>query len=287
MSTTKHRVSIVTGASRGAGMGIAIALGSFGDTVYITGRSVKDGDSSLPGTIYATADAVNEAGGKAIPLVCDHADDKNVEEVFKQIQKDHGRLDILVNNATHLPEGLTEPAPFWKKSLNQVDILNVGLRSHYVSSYFAAPLLIANGKGLVVNTSSYGGRIYAHGPAYGAGKAGADKMAHDMAIDFQPFNVAVISLWLGLLQTERTKRAMAADSDQYTAMKDAMETPEFSGLVIDALSKDPEIMTKTGQVFLGAELAQSYGILDINGNAPPSQREHFGDTTTFGEAVIY
>lgn len=287
MSNSRRRVSIVTGASRGAGMGIAIALGGFGDTVYVTGRSRNEGDSPLPGTIYATADAVNQAGGKGIPLVCDHGDDKNVEEVFKQVESEQGRLDILVNNATHLPDGLTEPLPFWEKGLDQVDILNVGLRSHYVSSYFAAPLLLANGRGLVVNTSSYGGRIYAHGPAYGAGKAGSDKMAHDMAVDFRPFNVAVVSLWLGLLQTARTKRAIEEEPHQYAAMEDSMETPEFSGLVIDALEKDPEIMTKSGKVWLGAELAKSYGIIDINGKSPPSQRPLFGDTTTFGEAVIY
>lgn len=287
MSRSKQRVSLVTGASRGAGMGIAIALGSFGDTVYVTGRSRNEGDSSLPGTIYATANAVTEAGGEGIPLVCDHSDDSSVEDVFKQIQKDHGRLDILVNNATHLPDGLTEPAPFWEKNLDQVEILDVGLRSHYVASYFAAPLLLANGAGLVVNTSSFGGRIYAHGPAYGCGKAGVDKMAHDMAVDFRPFNIAVVSLWLGLLLTARTKRAMESQPEQYSAMEDSMETPEFSGLVIDALAKDPDLMSKSGKVWLGAELAKSYGIIDINGNSPPSQRPLFGDTTTFGDAIIY
>tara|TARA_R110002073_G_scaffold252324_1_gene414889 strand:+ start:982 stop:1845 length:864 start_codon:yes stop_codon:yes gene_type:complete len=287
MSNFKRRVSIVTGASRGAGRGIAIALGGCGDTVYITGRSQNEGDSPLPGTIYATAEAVNQAGGEGIPLICDHSDDKNVEKIFKQVESEQGRLDILVNNATHLPDGLTEPAPFWEKALDQVDVLNVGLRSHYISSYYAAPLLLANGSGLVVNTSSYGGRIYAHGPAYGAGKAGSDKMAHDMAIDFRPFNVAVVSLWLGLLQTARTKRAMESDPEQYAALEESMETPEFTGLVIDALAKDPELLTKSGKVWLGAELAKSYGIIDINGKSPPSQRPLFGDTTTFGEAVIY
>lgn len=84
MSRSKQRVSLVTGASRGAGMGIAIALGSFGDTVYVTGRSRNEGDSSLPGTIYATANAVTEAGGEGIPLVCDHSDDSSVEDVFKR-----------------------------------------------------------------------------------------------------------------------------------------------------------------------------------------------------------
>lgn len=287
MTNFMQRVSLVTGASRGAGMGIAIALGSFGDIVYVTGRSKKEGDSPLPGTIYATAKAINAAGGRGIPIVCDHSDDKEVEDVFDQIRSEQGRLDILVNNATHLPDGLTEASPFWNKSLDQVDILNVGLRSHYVSSYFAAPLLLANGRGLVVNTSSHGGRIYAHGPAYGSGKAGVDKMAHDMAVDFRPFNIAVISLWLGLLSTARTNRAMSIRPKQYADIQSSMETPQFSGLVIDALARDPELMDRSGKVWIGAELAEFYGIKDINGNQPPSQRSLLGDTTTFGEAIIY
>lgn len=287
MALSQNRISVVTGASRGAGMGIAIALGGFGDTVYVTGRSQREGDSPLPGTVHATAEAVTAAGGKGIPVVCDHGDDDQVKALFERIGREHGRLDILVNNATCLPDGLTDAKPFWEKSVDQVDILDVGLRSHYISSYYAAPLLLANGAGLIVITSSFGGRIYAHGPAYGAGKAGADKMAHDMGIDFRPHNVAVVSIWLGLLLTARTRRAMASQPGQYADMADSMETPEFTGLIIDALARDPGLLEKSSRVWLGAELAELYGITDINGNRPPSQRPLFGDTTTFGEAIIY
>jgi len=287
MSPSNNRISIVTGASRGAGMGIAVALGGFGDTVYITGRSQREGDSPLPGTIYATAEAVTAAGGKGVPVVCDHSDDRQVKAVFDQIESEHGRLDILVNNATYLPDDITDAKPFWEKSIDQVKMLDVGLRSHYIASYFAAPLLLAAGSGLVVNTSSFGGRIYAHGPAYGAGKAGSDKMAHDMAVDFKPYKIAVVSIWLGLLRTARTQRAMEGQSGQYVEMADSMETPEFTGLIIDALARDPDLLEKSGKVWLGAELAELYGITDINGNQPPSQRPLFGDPTTFGEAIIY
>ena len=205
MGLSENRVVVVTGASRGAGKGIAIALGGTGATVYVTGRTSREGEAALPGTVYATAEAVSAAGGVGVPVLCDHADDDQVQALFDQVQAEHGRLDILVNNATCVPDGLTDSGPFWQKPLQLTELWNVGMRSHYIASYFAAPLLLANKAGLVVNTSSFGGRIYMHGPAYGAGKAASDKMAHDMAVDFRPYDVAVISLWMGLLLTERTR----------------------------------------------------------------------------------
>ena len=286
MGLSENRVVVVTGASRGAGKGIAIALGGTGATVYVTGRTGKEGEAALPGTVYATAEAVTAGGGKGVPVLCDHADDAQVEALFEQVQTEQGRLDILVNNATCLPEGLTDSGPFWEKSLQLTDIWNVGMRSHYSATYYAAPLLLANNQGLVVNTSSFGGRIYMHGPAYGAGKAAVDKMAHDMAVDFRPYNIAVISLWMGLLLTERTRAVFEAEPDKYANLAGTAENPEFSGLVIDALASDPDIMEKSGKVWIGAELGAEYGVQDIDGKQPPSHRALFGDTTSFGEAVV-
>ncbi len=279
------RVVVVTGASRGAGRGIAVALGGSGATVYVTGRSQKEGDAPLPGTVYSTAEAVTAAGGTGIAVVCDHGDDKQVQALFEQIREEQGRLDILVNNATCVPDGLTAQGPFWKKPLSLTDILDVGMRSHYTATYYAAPLLVES-EGLVVMTSSFGGRIYMHGPAYGAGKAAVDKMAHDMAIDFTPFNVPVISLWMGLLLTERTRAVFEAEPEQYADLAATAENPEFSGLVIDALARDPARMEKSGQVWIGAELGEAYGVKDINGAQPPSHRAFFGETTSYGEAVV-
>ncbi len=279
------RVVVVTGASRGAGRGIAVALGGTGDTVYVTGRSRQEGDAPLPGTVYSTAEAVTAAGGKGIPVVCDHAVDAQVEALFKQVEAEQGRLDILVNNATCVPDGLTDQGPFWEKPLGLTDILNVGMRSHYSASYYAAPLLVSS-QGLVVITSSFGGRIYMHGPAYGAGKAAADKLAHDMAVDFKPHTVTVVSLWMGLLLTERTRAVFEAEPGLYADLAATAENPEFSGLVIDALARDPTRMAKTGQVWIGAELGESYGVKDINGAQPPSHRALFGEPTSYGEAVV-
>ena len=98
----KNVVAVVTGASRGAGKGIAIALGREGATVYVTGRSLKEGDAALPGTIAATADAVTQAGGTGIAVACDHSKDADVRALFERVAAEQGRVDILVNNATFL-----------------------------------------------------------------------------------------------------------------------------------------------------------------------------------------
>ena len=286
MHSANNPVAVVTGASRGAGRGIAVALAQAGATVYVTGRTTQEGDAPLPGTVYATATAINEAGGNAIPVICDHADDASVEVLFAQVEREQGGLDILVNNATTLPDGLTDKGPFWEKPLALTGLWDVGMRSHYVASWYAAPLLLARGGGLVVNTSSFGGRIYMHGPAYGAGKAAVDKMAHDMAVDFRPHNVAVISLWMGLLLTERTRAVFDADPDMYADLAATAEHPEFSGRVINALFHDPLRMEKSGRVWIGAELGERYGVTDINGQQPPSHRMFFGETTTYGDAVV-
>lgn len=280
------RVVVVTGASRGAGKGIAIALGATGATVYVTGRTRNEGDAPLPGTVEATAQAVTEAGGKGIAAYCDHASDAQVAALFEQIDAEHGKVDILVNNATSLHDALTQKGPFWEKPLELTDIWNVGMRSYYTTTYYAAPLLLKSPRGLVVNTSSFGGRIYMHGPAYGAGKAAVDKMAHDMAVDFRPYSVAVISLWMGLLLTERTRRVFEAEPDMYADLAQTCETPQFTGRVIDALYRDPLLIDRSGKVWIGAELGQEYGVTDINGRQPASHREFFGETTTYGDAVV-
>jgi len=286
MGLVQDRVVVVTGASRGAGRGIAVALGATGATVYVTGRTRREGDAPLPGTVTATADAVTAAGGRGIPVFCDHADEGDVQHLFEQVSDEQGRLDILVNNATSLHDELTHTGPFWKKPLALTQLWDVGMRSHYTATWFAAPLLLANGEGLVVNTSSFGGRIYMHGPAYGAGKAAVDKMSHDMAVDFRPYNVAVVSIWMGLLLTERSRRVFDAEPEKYAGLVATAETPEFTGRVIDALARDPALIEKSGRVLIGAELGQEYGVADTNGQIPVSHRAFFGDPTTFGDAVV-
>ncbi len=286
MALDKDRVVVVTGASRGAGKGIALALGETGATVYVTGRTATEGEAPLPGTVYATAEEITRRGGTGIPVICDHADDEQVKALFARVDAEQGRLDILVNNALYVPPELVLPGPFWEKPLSLQAILDVGMRSTYVASYYAAPLLLKAGAGLVVNTSSFGGRCYMHGPAYGAGKAAVDKMAHDMAVDFKPHNVCAVSIWMGLLKTERSMQVFEEHPELYADAVATAESPEFTGRVIDALARDPELMARTGQVWVGAELAQEYGVVDIDGKQPPSHRAMLGDITTFSDAVV-
>jgi NAD(P)-dependent dehydrogenase (short-subunit alcohol dehydrogenase family) len=279
-------VAVVTGASRGAGKGIALALAATGATVYITGRTRNDGDSDLPGSLATTVKEIDERGGAGIAVVCDHSDDAQVAAVFAQVEREQGRLDVLVNNAFAIPDGITSKRPFWQKSLDQQMVLDVGLRSTYVSSYYAGPLLAGGGR-LVVNTSSFGGTCYMHGPAYGAVKAGVDKMAHDMAEDFRPFGVAVVSLWMGMLRTERTEALFTSNDHRYATLTQHAESAEFPGRVVAALAQSPDRMAYSGRVLVGAELATELGVTDVDGRQPPSHRPALGSPPQFSPAVVH
>lgn len=282
----KGRICVVTGASRGVGKGIAIALGAAGATVYVTGRSTRPQDNPVGGTVSATAEEVTGCGGYGIAAVCDHRDDDQVRALFERVEKHSGRLDILVNNACTIPDRLATSGPFWTKPLDLVQILDVGMRSAYVASYFAAPILIREG-GLVVNISSPGSRCYLHGPAYGAGKAAVDKMAHDMAHDFKPYGVVAVSMWPGFVKTERVMQGIASQpSHRYSAFVEMGESPQFTGRVIAALFEDPDRMALSGQVHIVAELAGRYGVKDTNGAQPPSHRAFLGDPPEYSPVVI-
>jgi len=279
-------VVLVTGASRGAGKGIALALGAMGATVYVTGRSQREGDAPLPGTIHATAAEIDRLGGTGIALACDHADDRQVADVFARIRRDSGRLDILVNNATLLHDELIRPAPFWEKPLELVDILNVGLRSAYVASWHAAPLMVQQRNGLIVFTSSFGASCYMHGAAYGAQKVGVDKFAKDMAVDLKPHGVAALSIWMGMLKTERTARVISEHPEQYAGFSELAESPQFTGRLIDALYRDPQRQDRSGLVLIGAELAHEYGITDLDGRQPSSHRDALGGPVQAHPAIV-
>ena len=271
----KSPVAIVTGASRGAGRGIAIALGTHGCTVYVTGRSQKPGDHALPGTIYETAEAVTAAGGKGIAVRCDHADDEQVKALFEQVEAEQGRLDILVNNAAAIYDELSAAGNFWEKPLKLADMIDVGVRSGYVASWFAAPIMVAQDNGLIIFTSASGAAHYSMGPAYGAHKAGMDKMAFDMAVDFKDAgaNVASLSIWMGALATDRLLGMIAADPEKYGYLRDQVETPEFTGHIVWAIYNDPKRSDLNGQTVIGAELAVIYGIIDEGQRQPPSYRD--------------
>jgi len=281
VSGAAPQVAVVTGASRGAGKGIALALGAAGMTVYVSGRSMKTSlgvlkDEPLPGTVPETARQIDALGGRGIAVACDHRDDAAVQGLFARVAAECGRLDILVNNATAIHDALIDPGGFWEKPLALADILEVGLRSAYVASYYAAPLMVAARRGLITFTSSFGASCYMHGPAYGAQKAGLDKLAADMAVDLAPYGVAAISLWLGPQLTERTLAAARNRPGQYEEFLRQGETPQFNGRIIHALACDPQLMSLSGQTLISAEAARRFQITEAGGREPPSYRELLG-----------
>ncbi len=286
MNLSPPRVILVTGASRGAGKGIALAFGSLGDIVYVTGRTRNEGEAPLPGTVFATAEEITARGGTGIAVVCDHGNDEDVAALFNRIQEEQGHLDILVNNAASVHDDLVKPGPFWEKSLGLSHIIEVGLRSSYVTSYHAAKIMSKQKYGLIVNTSSPGAACYMHGPAYGAQKAGCDKMVWDMAHDLKPYNVAAISIWMGVLKTERLEMVMKMDPEKYAAFYEAAESPEFTGRIIDALARDADLIERSGKTYIGAELGQALGVTDIDGKQPASHRDMLGGPLQFNPAVV-
>jgi NAD(P)-dependent dehydrogenase (short-subunit alcohol dehydrogenase family) len=286
MGPKSERVILITGASRGIGRGSAVALAAPGTTVYVTGRTVKSGSAPLPGTIHETAAEIERRGGRGVAVACDHSDDAQVAALFAQIEREAGRLDLLVNNATAIPDELVLPGGFWEKPLAMQVLLDTGLRSHYVASWHAARMMTPRRSGLIVMISSPGARCYMHGPAYGAGKAAIDKMAADMAVDLRKQQVAALSLWAALTLTERSQLAMQAHPGAYDAfMANAVHT-EFMGRLLDALLRDEKLMERSGKTWYAAELAAELGVTDLDGRQPPSDRPMLGEPAQVSGAIV-
>lgn len=263
-------VVVVTGASRGLGRGIARGFGSTGATVYVTARSSD--------ALEEVVEEIAANGGTGVALPCDHRDDDQVQKVFERVADEAGRLDILVNNAAAVdPIALSSPGGFWEKSRSLVDMLDVGLRSNYIAAYHAAPIMVAAGRGLIASISFYGAVTNFHGPAYGAAKAGTDKMMADMAIELAPQGVSAVSIWPGFILTEMITSIPAEHLPDDVREKLAQwEHPEFTALVIDALARDPQLAEMSGHTLIGAELGRRYGITDLDGKQPIDYRATMG-----------
>lgn len=280
MSLLTGKVAVVTGASRGIGKGIALALAGEGATVYVTGRTVTEGAHPLPGTVGETAIECDKRGGKGIAVQVDHCNDDQVKALFEQVQREQGRLDILVNNAFSLPDDLTDPQPFWEKPLSNWEMMDVGVRSNFVAAHYAAKIMVPQASGLIVAISGYTGVAYTYGVVFGTSKSAADRMARDMAIELKPYGIASISLWQGLTLTERAKRnleSIAHLSEGAATQFDDACSPEFPGRVIAALASDADMMQFTGGTHITAELAQHYGLKDVDGRVIPSLRDKRGN----------
>jgi NAD(P)-dependent dehydrogenase (short-subunit alcohol dehydrogenase family) len=277
MNSLSGKVAVVTGASRGIGKGIALALAEQGAIAYVTGRTVNAGCHPLPGTVGETAAEVDRRGGEGIAVQVDHADDAQVAALFERVQRDHGRLDLLVNNAIIIPDELTQPGPFWAKPISNWEMVDVGLRSNFVAAWHAAKIMTPQKSGLIVALSGYVGVTYTYNVIFGTCKTATDRMARDMAIELKPHHVASLSLWQGFTYTERAQENLKTVPGMASQLNSAVgSSVEFPGRVIAALAKDPEIMKRSGGTFISAELAQEYGITDVDGRTIPSLRAERG-----------
>jgi dehydrogenase/reductase SDR family member 1 len=268
----KDCVALVTGGSRGVGKGVAIGLAEAGATVIVTARTRSSGGSEWPGSLDETIAAIDDAGGKGIGLLCDHSDDGSVRDIFDLIRRDHARLDVLVNNVFAAPNVMPVNVPFWQVPISLWDTLHrVGLRSHFVASQFAVPLMLPQKRGLIVNTSSGGGVRYTFNVPFGVQKSGVDRMARDMAHELKPLGISAVSIWPGFVKSEK----LAAQPDRVPPalarlIAERGETPIFVGRAVAALAADPDVIAKTGQILLASELATEYGFTDVDGKIPPA-----------------
>jgi dehydrogenase/reductase SDR family protein 1 len=280
LKSLKGKVAIVTGASRGVGKGIALGLGEAGATIYVTGRTVKEGEATvpLPGTIYETAEAINQLGGVGIPVRCDHRIDEEVQALFERVIHEQGKLDILVNNVwagyeniarVTKPEEYIFEASFWEQPISLWDDMQtVGVRSTYVASALAAPLMIKEKDGLIVNISFFAGRKYMSNVAYGVSKAAVDRITADTAIELRDYGVTVVSLYPGIVRTECVMR-----NKDFLDLSNS-ESPQFLGRCVAALAGDENKHAQTGRILIAAEVAEQYGFTDIDGRQPKSLREY-------------
>jgi NAD(P)-dependent dehydrogenase (short-subunit alcohol dehydrogenase family) len=254
------KVAVVTGASRGVGRGIAIALGEQGATVYVTGRTSGSGEL----TVESTAALVDAAGGRGIAHVCDHGDDAQIAALFERVgQEQGGRLDLLVNNVYKIPDPPAWAGGFWEHPL-QIwdDQVGIGLRAHSVASWHAAPLLLAAAPGsAILNVSSPGGQSYHFSSSYGAGKAGLDRLTADMAVELRPHGVATVVLYPGTVGTEFIA-AMAPD------ILEGAQTPLVVGRTAAALLALPDLIERSGTIQWVEDLATELDVVDEHGRRP-------------------
>ena len=272
MGTCDGKVAIVTGATRGIGKGCALELGAQGAVVYVTGRSVSEADHVLPGTVGATAAEVSELGGHGVGVACDHRDDDQVRRLFKQVISTHGRLDVVINSAFIIPDELMSGLKFWEVPLSHWgDMVDVGTRAAYVTSVLAAPIMVKQQSGLIINISSSGAEEYAWNVAYGVGKCALDRLTRDTAHELHDYDVAVVSLWPGFVRTERIDAALASDVQLPSSLTTRLETSEssrFTGRAVAALTSDGNVQRWSGQAVTSRHLAEHYAFTDLDGSLP-------------------
>ncbi len=282
MKRLRDRITVVTGASRGAGRGIALALGQEGATVYVTGRSVRCDSTrpDLPGaTVDETAEGVTAQGGRGIAVRCDHTEDDQVAALFERVGQEHGRLDLLVNNVWGGYEDYGEDeafdAPFWAQPLWRWDrMFDAGVRAHFAASRLAAPLMMTRGQGLIVSTTFWDrGKALGNLP-YDLAKTAINRLAYLLALELRPHGVAAVALSPGWMRTEAVLQVYDTDEAHWHEIPELArtESPWYIGRAVAALAADPEVMARSGQVLTVGDLARAYGFTDLDGRRPPPYR---------------
>jgi dehydrogenase/reductase SDR family protein 1 len=264
-------VALVTGASKNIGKGMALEVAANGAITYVTARSLDDVPGQLA-SLERTVAEIEAAGGTAVPVACDHTDDAQVESVFRRIEAEQGRLDLVVNVASPDFSDMVG-VPFWELPFDAMTrCLDVGPRSDYVTTVLAARMMIPRRSGVVINISSHGAVGYLLSVPYGVGKAAIDKVTRDTALELREHNVAVVSLWPGLVLTEGLLANTTVREDGVRVLHGLDisfgESPKFNGKAVVALAADPDILAKTGGSFWTAALAREYGFTEDDGSLP-------------------
>lgn len=265
-------VALVTGASRGVGRGVALALGDAGATVYGTGRSARGYPTTegLPGTVEDTAEEVTARGGRGVPVRCDHTVDRNVELLFERIARESGRIDVLVNNAwSGYERGDDAPfdAPFWQQPRWRWDLFAGSLRGQFVASCLAAARMVERQHGLIVNIGFTDEDVPLGQTAYDVAKHASDRMARSMAGELARHDVVALALHPGMVRTERVEAAWDLLGEGPAAIA---HSPEYVGRAVASLADDPALGEFAGRRVAVGDLARRYGFADVDGRRPPA-----------------
>jgi NAD(P)-dependent dehydrogenase (short-subunit alcohol dehydrogenase family) len=269
-----ERVAVVTGASRGAGRGIACVLGEAGATLYVTARSAR-ASATTEGrreTIEETAQLVLARGGRAIPVPCDHAAEGDVRTLFERIGREQGRLDILVNNVWGGYEGYGAEfqARFWKQpfAARWAGMFESGVRAHLLATYHALPLMLPQGRALIVSTVAWSQGDYLGNLFYDVSKSAIVRFMSGLAEELRPRHIAAVALAPGFMRTERVMELVKSDA----AMLAFTESPEYVGRAVVALASDPDVLRHSGRALRVGDLAREYGFTDVDGRRVPPFR---------------
>jgi NAD(P)-dependent dehydrogenase (short-subunit alcohol dehydrogenase family) len=279
------KVALVAGATRGAGRGIAVELGAAGATVYVTGRSTRERRSEMdrPETIEETAELVTAAGGRGIPVRVDHLESGQVRDLVARIDRDHGRLDVLVNDIWGGELLFSWTDRLWEHSLDAgLRILRLAIDTHIITSHHALPLLIRRPGGLVVEvtdgTADYNAGHYRVSFFYDLAKTSVTRMAFAQAQELAPHGATAVSLTPGWLRSEIMLDVYGVTEANW---RDALatephfaisETPAYVGRAVVALATDPGVHRWNGRSLSSGGLAREYGFTDVDGSRPDAWR---------------